>query len=291
MRLLMFGRTGQVARAVLDRAGLGAVTALGRDEADLSDPAAAAAAARARLAGGGWDAVINAAAYTAVDRAESEPELAMTINARAPGALAAAAAETGTPFLHLSTDYVFDGTGDAPRDEDAPTAPLNVYGATKLAGERAVRDAGGPHAILRVSWVFSAHGGNFVKTMRRLGRERDALSVVDDQIGGPTPASAIADALLAVARAFAAGRGRTGLFHYAGAPATSWAGFAEAVFAGTGDATTVRRIATTEFPTPARRPLNSRLDCGRIREAYGLGQPDWRPALDETLKALEEEAA
>jgi dTDP-4-dehydrorhamnose reductase len=285
MRLLVFGRSGQVATELARAAaaqGL-ALTALGRAEADLADPEACASAVAAAEA----DVVINAAAHTAVDRAESEPELARTVNAAAPGAMARAAAARGLPFLHVSTDYVFDGTPGRPWREDDPTGPLGVYGASKLAGERAVAAAGGPHVILRTAWVFSAHGSNFVKTMLRLGAERDSLRVVDDQRGGPTPAADIAAALVAVARAFAEGRGVNGIFHYAGAPAASWADLAEAVFAARGGpAPQIERIATADYPTPARRPLNSVLDCSRIGRAYGLAQPDWRPGLARVIEEL-----
>jgi dTDP-4-dehydrorhamnose reductase len=277
--------SGQVATELARAAaaqGL-ALTALDRTEADLADPAACARAVAAAEA----DAVINAAAHTAVDRAEAEPDLARAVNAEAPGAMATAAAARGLPFLHVSTDYVFDGTPGRPWREDDPTGPLGVYGASKLAGERAVAAAGGPHVVLRTAWVFSAHGANFVKTMLRLGAERDELRVVDDQRGSPTPAADIAAALLAIARAFAAGRGVPGTFHYAGRPAVSWAGFAEAVFAARGGpAPRIRRIASADYPTPARRPLNSVLDCGRIARAYGLTQPDWRPGLARVIEEL-----
>jgi dTDP-4-dehydrorhamnose reductase len=285
MRVLVFGETGQVARELARRApGHGAsLETLGRARADLADPEACAAA----VAGAEADVVINAAAYTAVDRAESEPDLAAAVNAEAPGAMARAAAARGLPFLHVSTDYVFDGTPGRPWREDDPTGPLGVYGATKLAGEAATAAAGGPHAILRTSWVFSSHGANFVKTMLRLGAERDRLRVVDDQVGGPTPAAAIADALLAVAAAFAAGRGTPGVFHFSGAPAVSWAEFAEAIFAARGGpAPVVERIPSSAYPTPARRPLNSVLDCAKIRAAYGIAQPDWRAGLADVLGEL-----
>jgi dTDP-4-dehydrorhamnose reductase len=285
MRLLVFGRSGQVATELARAAtaqGL-ALTALGRAEADLADPEACARAIAETQA----DAVINAAAHTAVDRAESEPDLARTVNAATPGAMARAAAARGLPFLHLSTDYVFDGTPGRPWREDDPTGPLGVYGASKLAGERAVAAAGGPHVVLRTAWVFSAHGANFVKTMLRHGAERDELRVVDDQRGGPTPAADIAATLVAVARAFAEGRAVPGIFHYAGAPAVSWADFAEAVFAARGGpAPRIERIASADYPTPARRPLNSVLDCTRIRAAYGLAQPDWRAGLSRVIEEL-----
>jgi dTDP-4-dehydrorhamnose reductase len=288
MRILLFGRTGQVARELARAAEARgtAIEALGRDAADLRDPAALEAA----VAGTRADAVVNAAAFTAVDRAESAPDLAHAVNAAAPGVLAAACAARGLPFLHVSTDYVFDGSPGRPWREDDPTGPLSVYGASKLAGEAAIAramGADGAHAILRTSWVFSAHGANFVKTMLRVGAERDSLRVVDDQRGGPTPARAIAAALMTMADAFAAGRGVPGLFHFAGAPAVSWADFAETIFAMRGgQAPRIERIASSDYPVPARRPLNSVLDCARIRAAYGVERPDWRRGLAEVLEEL-----
>lgn len=287
MKILCFGRTGQLARELDALSGPGlAVRCLSREEADLADPAACAA----RVAGAEADVVINAAAYTAVDRAENEPDLAHAVNAVAPGAIAAACAARGLPFLHVSTDYVFDGSGERPWREDDPTGPLGVYGRTKLAGERAVAAAGGAHAILRTAWVFSPHGTNFVKTMLRVGAERERLTVVDDQHGGPTPADAIAAALVVMARAMAEGRGETGVFHFSGAPDVTWCGFARAVFARTGWARVpeIVPIATADWPTPARRPANSRLDCRRIAAAYGLERPDWGAGLDRCITALGE---
>jgi len=282
MRLLVFGKTGQVARELLRRApGDARVIALGRDGADLSDPEACAAA----VAGAKVDAIINAAAWTAVDRAEAEEAAATVVNGDAPAAMARAAAARGLPFLHLSTDYVFDGAGDTPFTPDHPTAPLNAYGRSKLAGEAGIRACGGPHLILRTSWVVSAHGANFVKTMLRLGRERDVLRVVADQIGGPTPAAAIADALFTASRAMVAGASG-GTHHFAGAPDTSWAGLARAVMAGAGLSCGVEDILTADYPTPARRPLNSRLDCTGLANAFGIARPDWRTGLSDILKEL-----
>lgn len=286
MKALVFGTTGQVARELARRAPAGVtITALGRERADLTDPAACAAAVAASNA----DLVINAAAYTAVDQAETDRATAHRVNAEAPGAIAQATALRGLPFVQISTDYVFDGTGTRPWREDDPTAPLGVYGATKLAGEVAVRAAGGPHVIVRTAWVFSAHGRNFVKTMLRLGAERDTLSVVDDQRGGPTPAAAIADALWTIAQAFHGGRGQTGTFHFAGAPTVSWADFAAAILARAHlpRRPVVTRIPTSAYPTPARRPTNSALDCARIGAAYGLEQPDWQQGLSEVIDELE----
>lgn len=285
LKLLVFGRTGQVATELRRLSGPAvAVTALGRDEADLSDPDACAAA----VLGTDADAVINAAAYTAVDRAEEEEDLATLINGAAPGAMARAAAKRGVPFLHISTDYVFDGAKDAPWIEEDPPAPLGAYGRSKLAGERAVAAAGDKHVILRTAWVHSGHGQNFVRSMLRAGASRPQLTVVDDQIGGPTSAADIAAALVTIARAFAAGRGVTGIFHYCGAPATSWCGFAREIL---GRADWMRTpeivpIRTEDWPTPAARPANSVLDCARIESGYGIRQPDWRISLGPILAEL-----
>lgn len=282
MRLLLIGRTGQVATEVLRRAPAGvAVTALGREAADLSDPEACARAVRDAQA----DAVVNAAAWTAVDRAEAEEDAARVVNAAAPAAMARAAAARGLPFVHISSDYVFPGAGEAPQRPDDPTGPLGAYGRTKLLGEEGVRAAGGPHVVLRTSWVFSAHGSNFVKTMLRLGRERAEVSVVADQVGGPTPAADIADACVAIARALAEGASG-GTHHLSGRPDTSWAGLAEAVMADAGLACRVSRVATSAYPTPARRPLNSRLDCSSLEAAFGIKRPDWRARLAATLREL-----
>lgn len=276
--MLVFGRTGQVARELALQAP--DATFLGRDQVDLSVPRACADAIRTHRP----TVVINAAAYTAVDRAESEPQVAELVNARAPAAMAEACAELGVPFLHVSTDYVFDGSGHLPRDEVQPTGPLGVYGATKLAGEQAIAASGARHVILRTSWVFSAHGSNFVKTMLRLGHQHERLDVVADQIGGPTPASEIARALLTIAATMRAQPNRSGgLYHFAGAPDLSWADFAREIFARAGLATEVRDITTDQYPTPARRPANSRLDCSRIARDFGIRRPDWRIGLTHML--------
>jgi dTDP-4-dehydrorhamnose reductase len=280
MRLLVFGATGQVATELRRQAP--EATFLGRAEVDLSDPAACAAAVAASDA----DGVINAAAWTAVDRAEAEEEAARLVNADAPASIARAASARGVPLVHISTDYVFDGTGTRPWRPDDPTGPLGAYGRTKLAGEEGVRDAGGAHAILRTSWVFSAHGANFVKTMLRLAESRDRLSVVADQLGGPTPAAAIAEACLTVVHALAADPSKSGTWHFAGAPDTSWAGFAREIFRQAGRQVTVEEIPTSAWPTPARRPLNSRLDCSATEAAFGLSRPDWRRHLTDVLREL-----
>lgn len=277
--ILVFGETGQVARELARHPG---VTCLGRAAADLEDPTACAAAIRAARP----KAVINAAAYTAVDRAEAEETLAMVVNGDSPGAMARACAGLGIPFVSISTDYVFDGSGARPWAETDAPAPLNAYGRTKLAGERAVAAAGGVHAILRTSWVFSAHGQNFVKTMLRLGAEREQLSIVADQIGGPTPAAAIAAACRNIAETLCTEPDKSGIYHFSGAPDTSWARFACETFAQAGIGCAITEIPTADYPTPAARPLNSRLDCSRIGAHFGIKRPDWRPSLRAVLHEL-----
>ncbi|MBL9049023.1 MAG: dTDP-4-dehydrorhamnose reductase [Tabrizicola sp.] len=279
MRVLVFGKSGQVAQELARR--LPQARFLGRADADLSDPAACAAV----LAASAADAVINAAAWTAVDKAEAEEAAATLVNGAAPTAMARAAAAKRIPFLHISTDYVFDGQGDRPFSPDHPTKPLNAYGRSKLVGEEGVRAAGGPHLILRTSWVVSAHGANFVKTMLRLGRERETLTVVADQIGGPTPAAAIADALIAAARALRDGV-QGGTHHFAGTPDTSWADFAREIMRQAGLGCRIQDIPTSAYPTPAQRPLNSRLDCRDFETAFGIQRPDWRRGLSDILKEL-----
>ncbi|MCX7645674.1 MAG: dTDP-4-dehydrorhamnose reductase [Rhodobacteraceae bacterium] len=280
MRLLVFGATGQVASELRRRAP--EATFLGRAEADLSQTRALPGIVRRHRP----DAVINAAAWTAVDRAEEEPRLAGRINAAAPATLAVACRDIGAPFVHISTDYVFDGSGTRPWRPEDPTDPLGAYGRSKLAGEEGVREAGGVHVILRTSWVFSAHGTNFVRTMLRLAETRDRIRVVADQVGGPTPAGAIAEACLVIARALAAEPARSGTYHFAGAPDASWADFAREIFRQAGRAVTVEDIPTSEWPTPARRPLNSRLDCSATEAAFGLSRPDWRAHLTGVLSEL-----
>jgi dTDP-4-dehydrorhamnose reductase len=291
MRALVFGESGQVARELKLAApgrGIEAVM-LGRAEADLTDPEICVRAIREADV----DIVVNAAAYTAVDRAEDEPELAHAVNATAPGAMAVAASAKGVPFLHVSTDYVFDGSPGRPWREDDLTGPLGVYGASKLAGEVAVAGATPDYAILRTAWVFSARGTNFVKPMLKAGQGRPEMRVVGDQRGGPTGARDIAGALWTVAEAWGAGQGQPGVFHYAGAPAVSRAEFAEAIFARScwAERPKVTVIGIADWPTEAVRPANSVLDCSKIREAYGIAQPDWRPALDTVIGELAEAEA
>lgn len=279
MNILVFGKNGQVATEL---AALEGVTCLGRDAADLSDPAACAAA----IAQHAPDAVINAAAYTAVDKAESEEPLAQVINGEAPGAMARACASQGIPLVHISTDYVFAGDGTTPWQPSDPTGPLGAYGRTKLAGEEAVRAAGGTHAILRTSWVVSAHGNNFVKTMLRFGAERDVLTIVADQIGGPTGAREIAAACHASAMQLVDAPEKSGTYHFSGAPDCSWADFAREIFAQAGITCDVTDIPTSDFPTPAVRPPNSRMDCSLTEATFGVQRPQWKDSLATILKDL-----
>jgi len=239
------------------------------------------------------DLVINCAAYTKVDLAEKEPEAAFQANRDGPAHLAAACRDRGIPLLHVSTDYVFDGSGSHPYREDEPVNPLGVYGASKEAGERAVRATLDRHVILRTAWVFSDTGQNFVRTMLRLGAEREALRVVNDQTGGPTDAADIATTLLTIADRVTgpdAGAALFGTFHYCGAPSTTWHGFAASIFDGAtrrGHRSPALSACTTaDYPTPARRPAWSVLDCGKLMDVYGIPQPDWRVALDRVLTSL-----
>lgn len=279
MNILVFGKTGQVAQELAPLAG---VHCVGREEADLSDPAACAALIRNRRP----DAVINAAAYTAVDKAEEEEDLATVINGAAPAAMADACVALQIPFVQISTDYVFAGTGARAWTPTDPVAPPNAYGRSKLAGEDAVRAAGGIYAILRTSWVVSAHGHNFVKTMLRLGADRDRLTIVADQIGAPTPARAIAAACVELARQLAQDPGKSGTYHFQGTPEASWADFARAIFEVSTTTCAVEDIPTTAFPTPAVRPLNSRLDCTTLETVFGIAPPDWRQGLSDILNDL-----
>ena len=288
VNLLIIGKDGQVstelAMAALDDPDIASFTQFGLDVVDLTKPETGAAAIRDTDA----DVVINATAYTAVDRAEEDEARAALINGDGPRVMADAAAAKGVPFLHISTDYVFEGGGTDRWHETDPTEPLGAYGRTKLAGEQGVIAAGGSHAILRTSWVFSAHGANFVKTMLRLSEDRDEVSVVNDQIGGPTAARDIARTLLIMAKAMAAGQGDSGVYHYASRPDASWADFATEIFAQVGKGTRVSGIPTSEYPTAAVRPLNSRLDCSKIAQVFGIPTPDWRKSLTEVLKDLDQ---
>jgi dTDP-4-dehydrorhamnose reductase len=293
VKILLLGRNGQVGwelqRAL---APLGEVVALDFDtpgpwQADFTRPEALAPMLRAispRL-------VVNAAAHTAVDKAESEPELARTINAVAPGVIAREAAALGAALVHYSTDYVFDGSGSHARDESAPTGPLSVYGRTKLEGEDAIRASGCTHLILRTSWVYAARGGNFAKTMLRLATERERLTVIDDQVGAPTGADLLADVTAHTARRLLADAAVSGTYHCVAAGQTSWHGYAKLVveWARTQGLPVkvaqqaIEAVPTSAYPTPARRPLNSRLDTRRLRETFGIHLPHWQPGVERML--------
>lgn len=289
MSILVTGANGQVGRELLRHAGELPVHGLERSGLDITDAAAVNALLereRPRL-------VINAAAYTAVDKAESDSAQAHAINRDGPAHLAAACARAGIPLLHISTDYVFDGSQTRAYTEADPIAPLGVYGASKWAGEQAVRTTLDTHLILRVSWVFGALGHNFVKTMLRLGSERDELRIVADQHGGPTPAADIARSLLELARRHLRGEALAwGTYHYAGQPFTSWHGFAEVIFSEARAQGLLPRsprliaIASHEYPTPARRPANSALDSQHFTDTFGLTAPDWQRGLRTMLSEL-----
>lgn len=291
MRIAVTGRHGQVARALSEIAGRHGheVVLLGRPAFDLADPETIAPAIEEARA----EAVINAAAYTAVDKAESEPELADAVNGAGAGAVAAAAAALGLPVLQVSTDYVFDGSKPSPYLEDDPVGPLGAYGRSKLAGERAVAEANPRHAVLRTAWVYAPYGGNFVRTMLRIAANKPEVSVVADQHGCPTSALDIATTLLGVARRMVAepdDDALRGIFHMAARGEAVWADVAEAVFAASrargGPFAVVRRITTAEFPTQARRPANSRLDGAKLERVYGIALPEWRVPLERTVSRL-----
>ncbi len=289
MRILVTGARGQVVTSMLERAPPGVeVVAMGRPALDLADPRSIERAFDGELA----DVVVNAAAYTAVDKAEAEEALATRINGDGAGLVAAAARALGAPIIQLSTDYVFDGASGRPYREDDPTGPIGAYGRSKLAGEEAVAAANPRHAILRTAWVYSPFGANFVKTMLRLGETRSEVRVVADQIGSPTSALDIADAVFAVAGALVARPSPEtyGVFHMTGAGEASWAEFAQSVFAQAHalgrPAVSVAPIATADYPTPARRPANSRLDGARFKRDYGVELPHWRGSLKVVVERL-----
>lgn len=286
--LLVTGGSGQVGNGIRysnrDRFDL---FMPGRDELDLANPAAIKSAIEA----GEWSAIINCAAYTAVDKAESDEAAAFAINAEAPRIIAEAAASRSIPLLHVSTDYVFDGTKDAPYVEDDPVAPLGVYGASKEAGERVVRAAGGQHVILRTAWVVSPWGTNFLKTMLRLGRERDRVGVVADQIGCPTSAMDIAETLLCLTERLLGNPALSGgTYHFVNSGEASWHALAAHVFARASDAGAptplLDAITSADYPTPAKRPANSRLSSKKIESEFGISPRPWVSAVDEILEQL-----
>jgi len=293
MKILLLGKNGQVGwelqRAL---APLGEVIALDFDSpgplrADFSNPESLAATVQAVAP----QIIVNAAAHTAVDKAESEPEFARALNATSPAVLAREAAKLGAWLMHYSTDYVFDGSGSAPWREDSPTGPLSVYGVTKLEGEQAIRASGCRHLIFRTSWVYAARGGNFAKTMLKLAKERDKLNVIDDQIGSPTGADLLADLTAHALRSASAEPELAGTYHAVAAGETSWHEYARHVieFArGAGQPIKVApdailAVPTSAFPTPARRPGNSRMNTGKLRDAFGLTLPTWQTGVERML--------
>ena len=295
MRIAVTGREGQVARSLAESGpGRGhEIVLLGRPTLDLLDPMTIGPAIRAARP----DAVINAGAYTAVDRAESEPEIAEAVNGRGAGVVADVARDLGVPILQVSTDYVFDGTKSLPYVETDPTGPLGAYGRSKLLGERLVADTHPRHAILRTAWVYAPFGANFVRTMLRLGATRDEVGVVADQHGCPTSALDIAGTLLAIAERMAADpsdAALAGIFHMTARGEAVWADVAAATFAAStkrgGPSARVKRIATADYPTPARRPANSRLDGGKLQRTYGLALPQWQVSLEAVVDRLLREA-
>lgn len=292
MTILVLGQSGQVARALAqlgERADEG-LECVGRERCDLSNKSGVLAIIEAINP----SAIINAAAYTAVDAAETDEDAARLLNAHAPAEIASVAAQRYIPFIHLSTDYVFDGSKSGAYSEFDLTNPINVYGLTKREGEIAILQADPDAVILRTSWVYSEFGKNFLRTMLSLAKTRDALSIVDDQIGAPTSAHDIAKACLTIAKSKQNGAKGAGVFHMTGGGQTSWLGFASAAFDETvswrnGKQPVVSPISTADYPTPARRPLNSRLNCDLLEEEFGIRLPEWKTSMSVVLKALASE--
>jgi dTDP-4-dehydrorhamnose reductase len=292
MRIAVTGKTGQVGSCLVERGTAAGheVIALGRPELDLTEPTKVLRALEAAAP----DLIVSAAAYTAVDKAENDAELAYVVNSAGAGAVARAAKALDVPLVHISTDYVFDGTLERPYAESDPTGPTGVYGASKLAGEREVlSEYPEGSAVLRIAWVYSPFGGNFVKTMLRLAGERDEVSVVADQMGNPTSALDVADGIIKVAANLVASPDKAlrGLFHMTAQGEASWADFAEGIFAASaargGPSARVKRITTAEYPTPATRPANSRLNCGVIAGIHGVVLPEWQDALGTVVARLQ----
>lgn len=287
-KFLITGAKGQVGHCLTEQlTGKAEILAVDRDELDITDQSAVKKIVKTFKP----DVIINAAAHTAVDRAESEVELSEAINVKGPQYLAEAANEIGAMILHISTDYVFEGTGSGEYKEDDQTNPQGVYGRTKLAGEIAVQQANSRSIILRTAWVFGEHGHNFVKTMLRLAKDRDSLGIVGDQFGGPTYAGDIAKTLIEIANQILAGKEDAfGVYHFTGKPYVSWYEFAKAIFAEAElqnileKSPLVNSIATSDYPTPAKRPANSRLDLTKIKQTFGIEPSDWQKAL-KNIKA------
>ena len=283
---MVLGAAGQVGRALVERGGA-ALRGFDRAACDICDKSSVSQA----LGIADLSLVVNCAAYTAVDRAESESDLAMATNQRGAAVVAEVATLRGVPVIHLSTDYVYSGRGEAALRETEAVRPLNCYGASKAAGDMGVAAANPKHIILRVSWVFGTSGTNFVKTMLRLARERNEMRIVDDQIGGPTEARDIADAILGIAGPVSVPDFASwGVYHYAGAPFTSWHDFAQEIFRlSTGPKPGIVPIVTADYPSAARRPLNSRLDSAKFEQKFGIRAPDWRASLARVVKTIEAE--
>ncbi|MQB06206.1 dTDP-4-dehydrorhamnose reductase [Agrobacterium tumefaciens] len=289
MRLAVTGKNGQVVSALHALAGPGLeIVALGRPELDLARPDTVFKALREAKP----DVVVSAAAYTAVDKAESEPDIAFTVNRDGAKAVARAAKDIGVPIIHISTDYVFDGTKTTAYVENDPTGPASVYGRSKLEGEQAVYESTDNYAVLRTAWVYSEYGSNFVKTMLRLSESRDEINVVADQFGCPTSANDIAIAIVSIAKRLATDPSAhlRGVFHMSGTGETNWAGFAKQIFEFSaengGKSMIVNDITTAQYPTPARRPANSRLDCSKLEEVYGIRLPEWQTSTRAVMAAL-----
>lgn len=289
MRLAVTGKNGQVVSALQALASAELeIVALGRPELDLAQPETVLTALREAKP----DVVISAAAYTAVDKAESEPDIAFAVNRDGARAVAHAASDLGIPIIHLSTDYVFDGAKATAYVESDPTGPTSIYGRSKLEGERAVSEATDNYAVLRTAWVYSEYGNNFVKTMLRLSENRDELNVVADQFGCPTSANDIATAIVTTARKLAEDSSARlrGVFHLSGTGETNWANFAKQIFAFSaengGKSMIVNDITTEQYPTPARRPANSQLDCSKLEEVYGIRLPSWQTSTRAVVTAL-----
>jgi dTDP-4-dehydrorhamnose reductase len=289
MRVLVIGSGGQLGFELMRTAwpagwSIGGLT---HGDLDITDSSAVDRV----LSASGSTLVVNAAGYTAVDRAESDPSAAFAVNRDGAAHVADACARTGIPLMHISTDYVFDGTKGDAYAEDDPVAPINVYGASKAAGEDEVRRRSARHLILRTSWLYGAHGSNFVKTMLRLGAERPELRVVDDQLGSPTAAADLAACIVQISQRIATAGPRWGTYHLCGTGATTWYEFARCIFdlrtSGRHVAPRLRAVSSAEFDAPARRPPNSRLDCGRMQRVFGVACPPWETSLARRLPEIE----
>ena len=278
--ILVFGKEGQVGTE-LQR--LKNVIALDRNHVDLKNPLDCASLIRSYKP----HSVINAAAYTDVDKAEKETETATIINSHAPNIMAQTCADVGIPFIHLSTDYVFSGKGQVPWKTNDKTIPQNRYGLSKLAGEKAICDSGANYAIIRTSWIFSPHRVNFVNSMLKLSKKQKLLSVVNDQIGGPTFAKDVASTCLFIALALKKEPKKSGIYHFCGKPFISWYDFAKSIFKQASYEVEIKPLLSKDYPTKAKRPLNSRMDCNKIKKVFGISQPEWEIGLKETLKDLE----